>query len=131
MDAITLGQIADYCKIITAIVAGVGSIAAICGIFMRKYTDPINKTLEDIKESLNKQQQELQSVKNDMQSVKDNVQTLTNRHNEIENKVTNNRTLDALIVKTLRIMLDTSDVGQQALKTELDNYLIDEAVNGD
>jgi hypothetical protein len=129
MGDLTVNDIADALKLITIIVAGLGSISGIIAYILKLYLKPIKDSLDKQKEDIQEVKNDIQSVKNDLQVVRNDVAILTSRHNELEQKASNNRELDVLLVKTLRVMLSDSNNEQHSLKTELDNYLINEAVN--
>lgn len=128
MGEITLNDLANAAKLITTVLAAITAIGTIVVYCMKQYMRPIIDRLDSIDNKLKDQNLELTDVKKDIEQIKNDVSCLNNKELNLENKMSNNRNLDALLVKTLRIMLDDSDNEQRKLKSELDSYLIDEAV---
>jgi predicted nucleic acid-binding Zn-ribbon protein len=125
---LTLSEIADAAKIVTAIVAAITAFGGVFVYFIKQYLKPINDRLDSIDNKLNNNNLELVDVKKDINQIKVDISSLTTKESCLETKISNNRNLDALLVKTLRLMLNDSDIEQRKLKSELDSYLIDEAV---
>lgn len=146
MGGVTLSEIGEAAKLISAII---GACAGIGGIILFAIK-PITKKLQDIQNELAAHSTSLTNIqndvvinktdltyikndiseqKNDIMEIKEQVNILTTQYNELERKASANRQLDNLLVKTMRLIIDTNEPEQQAIKTELDNFLINQAVN--
>lgn len=122
MDAITINDIGEFAKLITTIIGGISAISGVIVLALKNYLKPIQTDLDSIKSDINQQ-------KLDIDTIKSKVNRMDEQYNELNKKALSNRQLDSLLVKTMLILIDENDSEQQALKTEIDNFLIHEAVN--
>lgn len=121
MGGITLNDIGEALKLIVAIISGVGTLGGIFIFALKNYTKPIMDKLNTMDVKMSTQQ-------NDIDDIKIKMNSLTIKYDELDRKSTSNRELDSLLVKTLRMLLDDNNPRQQAIKDELDNFIINEAI---
>jgi hypothetical protein len=126
MSDITISQIADICKIISAIIVCFGGLAGVFKVIMDRYMKPVNDRLDRMEQALSNQSIDIQNNKHDTEDIKNSLNNLTSGYNELKKATKSNRELDELVVKTLRVLVESS--GNSEIKGELDAYLIHEAI---
>lgn len=122
MGGVTINDISEAAKLITTIIAAISALSGMFIFALKTYLKPIKTDLDNIQIKLSNQ-------KDDIDDIKVKVNNLTTQYDELKNKAVSNRQLDSLLVKTMLLLIDTTDPEQQRLKTEIDSFLINEAVN--